>query len=112
LQTIQNVCIRRAIGFEQQDMEMNTQEPGPLDRSPAVPARAGGRRVSISPPPGALYLSATQMLTRYGKDTRKNRVWLWRMEKRPEFPKAIRLGGNKFWRIEDVEAFERKSIDA
>ena len=91
---------------------MNHRKPGPLDRSPAQPARKGRQSGSVSPLPGALYLTATQVLARYGKDIKKNRVWLWRMEKLPEFPKSIKIGGSKFWRIEDIEAFERERLAA
>jgi hypothetical protein len=62
------------------------------------------------PPPvapgGAVYLSAPQVLARYGG---RSHMWLERkLETEPRFPRPIYFGRLRFFRIADLERYERE----
>lgn len=60
----------------------------------------------------ARYLSAAQIMERFGV----SHMWIVRRIADADFPRPIRFGTSKtsrrFWRLEDVEAWERRQCDA
>lgn len=55
--------------------------------------------------PEPIYLTARQVLNRYG---RKSTIWLYRIVKRdPKFPRPLYIGGQKYFRLSDLEAYDR-----
>ena len=59
------------------------------------------------PPPGAIYISATQVCQRYGG---LSDMWLHRMLARdPSFPRPTYFGKRRFFRIDELIAWERAS---
>jgi len=59
------------------------------------------------PPPGAVYLSAAQVLVRYGG---LSDMWLFRIMLRdPSFPRPIYFGKRRFFRIDELITWERAS---
>jgi predicted DNA-binding transcriptional regulator AlpA len=52
-----------------------------------------------------VYLTARQVVHRYG---RKSLVWLWRLLRRDaQFPRPLEIGGQRYWPLADLEAYER-----
>lgn len=56
--------------------------------------------------PTGMFLSHEQLRDRYGG--RSDRWALRQAERDPRFPKPIRIGRRLFWRLAEVEAFERQ----
>jgi predicted DNA-binding transcriptional regulator AlpA len=59
-----------------------------------------------TPPPGARYISAPQLLSRYGG---RSHMWLVRrLERDPSFPRPIKFGRLRFFEIAAIERWERE----
>jgi predicted DNA-binding transcriptional regulator AlpA len=57
----------------------------------------------------AAYLTASQIRERFGVSD----MWLWRAMRDRNFPQPVRFGpktSRRFWRVVDVEAWERERI--
>jgi predicted DNA-binding transcriptional regulator AlpA len=66
-----------------------------------------GRIMSIATQveiPQALFLKARQVRARYGD---VSHMWLVRRQKDAGFPSPIILGGIRFWKLSDLERWER-----
>lgn len=58
------------------------------------------------PPASAVYISAPQVLDRYGG---RSHMWLVRkLESDPDFPKPEKFGRLRFFKISELEAYEKK----
>ena len=67
-------------------------------------------RRSTSVPPGAIYISAPQVCDRYGG---VSHMWLERKLKNdPDFPHPKYFGRLRFWKIDELEAYERSAAAA
>jgi predicted DNA-binding transcriptional regulator AlpA len=60
---------------------------------------------------GEVFLTARRVRCRYGN---ASNMWLWRRERdeRSGFPKPIRINGRRFWRLNDLVAWERSLEEA
>jgi hypothetical protein len=59
-----------------------------------------------APPPGARYISAPQLLDRYGG---RSHMWLVRkLADDPKFPKPVYHGRLRFFDVAELEAYERQ----
>jgi predicted DNA-binding transcriptional regulator AlpA len=66
-----------------------------------------GRIMSITPQveiPQVLFLRARQVQTRYGG---VSHMWLVRRQKDGGFPSPIFFGGIRFWKLSDLERWEK-----
>jgi len=58
-----------------------------------------------------LFVSARDFAARYGKDKGNFSMWLTRRSMAdPHFPKVVFIGCRKFYRLEDIERFERACV--
>ena len=63
------------------------------------------RRPSPPPPTSATFISAPQVLARYGG---RSHMWLVRkLETDPRFPKPVYFGRLRFFKLADLEEYER-----
>jgi hypothetical protein len=66
------------------------------------------RRPTPPVPPGAAFISIRQLRDRYGS---VSQMWVNRKVKNdPKFPRPHYFGRLRFWRIADLEAYERASV--
>lgn len=67
-------------------------------------------RRSAPVPPGAIYISAPQVCDRYGG---VSHMWLERKLKNDRnFPRPKYFGRLRFWKIDELEAYERNAAAA
>lgn len=61
------------------------------------------------PKPATVYLRVSQVRQRYGGCSD---MWITRKMREAGFPKPVTLGGrDRFWRHEDLEAWDRQMIE-
>jgi hypothetical protein len=59
-------------------------------------------------PPGAVFISVQQLRARYGS---VSLMWVnRRLKNDPKFPKPQYFGRLRFWKIADLEAYERDAV--
>lgn len=73
----------------------------PADAELPTPAKP------IAPPPaGAVYISAKQVLARYGG---RSEMWLTRrLEMEADFPRPMYSGRLRFFRLDEIEQYEKQ----
>ena len=55
---------------------------------------------------GDVYLSSAQLRERYGNISPMT-VWRWVRDEKMSFPAPLLIGKRNFWRLSDLETFER-----
>jgi hypothetical protein len=67
-----------------------------------------GKQKPVPPPADAIFISARQLLARYGG---RSAMWLHRkLRDDPDFPRPIYFGRLQFYRLADLEQFERDVV--
>jgi hypothetical protein len=67
--------------------------------------KSTGKQAPVTPPPDAVFISAKQLRNRYGA---RSAMWLHRRKMSDsDFPKPTLIGRLNFYKITDVEAYER-----
>jgi predicted DNA-binding transcriptional regulator AlpA len=80
-----------------------TPIPLPSGHSHAEPVGHGPS--ARGPPPDAAFIDASQLLARFGG---RSHMWLVRLLVRdPTFPRPVKIGKLRFFRIDDLTAWER-----
>jgi predicted DNA-binding transcriptional regulator AlpA len=70
-------------------------------------SKLGPQRV-VPIPTDAVWITTNQVLARYGG---MSQMWLHRkLENNPSFPKPVKFGRLKFWRLSSLEAYEQAVI--
>jgi hypothetical protein len=81
------------------------KNPIPLPSGRLRAGLAGRGPSARGPPPGAAYLDAMQLLARYGG---RSHMWLVRLlERDASFPRPVKIGRLRFFKIDDLTAWER-----
>lgn len=57
-----------------------------------------------------IYLSGPQVLQRFGISEMS--LWRWEKDEALRFPKPMRIRNRKFFRLADIEAWERQQMEA
>jgi hypothetical protein len=64
-----------------------------------------GPHKPVPVPPDAVWISTNQVLARYGG---RSQMWLWRkIQNEPTFPRPAYFGRMQFFRVDELEAYER-----
>jgi predicted DNA-binding transcriptional regulator AlpA len=67
-----------------------------------------GPHKPVPVPPDAVWMSTNQVLARYGG---RSQMWLWRkIQKEPAFPRPTYFGRMLFFRVDELEAYERAAV--
>lgn len=60
---------------------------------------------------GDTYISSTQLRARYGGISDMS-LWRWERDEALKFPKAIRIQKRRYWRLDDLEEWDRTRMAA
>jgi hypothetical protein len=66
------------------------------------------KQKSVTPPPGAVWISAQQVLDRYGG---RSEMWLVRkLKMEADFPRPMYSGRLRFFRLDEIEQYEKQAV--
>jgi len=77
-------------------------------KSAPVPAKKTKHQAPVPVPAGAVYISAKQVLARYGG---RSEMWLNRkLTMEADFPRPMYSGRLRFFRLDEIEQYEKLSV--
>lgn len=64
-----------------------------------------GAHKTVPLPPDAAWMTAKQLMAHFGG---VSQMWLWRkIETDPDFPRPVFIGRFRYFRVDEVEAYDR-----
>jgi hypothetical protein len=71
-------------------------------------AKPTGKHSPVPVPVDAVFISSRQLLARYGG---RSQMWLYRkLQAEPEFPKPTYFGRLQFYRLDELERYEKQAV--